>query len=481
MNGCWCCRASVLVVVMAGSESGPAVAQTAIAITGATVIDGTARPPVTRSTILIRDGRVAAVGPDGSLTIPADASRMNAAGKYVIPGLWDMHVHLSATGPGVLPALVAYGVTSVRDLSGVEQVRSWRDDVRAGRMVGPRIMIAGPIIESAKWLRVVSGLGVAGLADLTHQRLGVETPEDATLAVDSISKLGVDLIKVRTSPPPAAYAALLVAARLHGLPVAVHQPSAPTGLPGALAGGVRSIEHIEELGELEALLPMRRDSLAKAIAKADLWVTPTLAVSFGRFRPDSFIQARAGSDDPTDPYRTLVTPELRQFWRMQLDMKKFDSPVAQYHQMVTTGLAGMRRLQRAGVKVLAGTDLGAPLLYPGVSLHEELAALVDSLHLTPLAAIRSATVEPARFFRMTDSLGTIEAGKIADLVILDADPLANIRNTRRIASVIMGGRVVERVPVPVLRGLPVPRGHARDQRPRSASRSGAAGRSDLKE
>lgn len=452
-----CCRASVLIVVMSGTQAIPAIAQTTIAITGATVIDGTGRAPVARSTILIRDGRISAVGPDGTLTIPADATRMNAAGKYVIPGLWDMHVHLSATGPGALPMLIAYGVTSVRDLSGVEEVRRWRDDVRAGRVAGPRIMITGPIIENARWLRVVSGLGVAGLSDLTHQRLGVETPEDATHAVDSIAKLGVDLIKVRTSPPPAAYAALLAAAKIHGLPVAAHQPSSPTGLLGALAGGIRSIEHIEELGELEALPAARRDSLAKAIAAADLWITPTLAVSFGRFHPDSFTQARAGSDDPTDPFRALVTPELRQFWRMQLDMKKYDSPVAQYRRMVTTGLAGMRRLQRARVKLLAGTDLGAPLLYPGVSLHDELAALVDSLRLTPLAAIRAATVEPARFFRMTDSLGTIEPGKIADLVILDANPLTDIRNTRRIASVIIGGRVIERIPVPVLRNPSAPR------------------------
>ncbi|MEO8448317.1 MAG: amidohydrolase family protein [Gemmatimonadota bacterium] len=444
--------ATRFVFLIAAAQPVVARAQNSIAITGVTVIDGTNRRPVSGTTILVRDGRIAAIGPDGSLAIPKDTRRVSSSGKYVIPGLWDMHVHLSTAGSGALPMLTAYGVTSVRDMGGkLEQVKAWRDAVRAGRMVGPRIMIAGPIIENARWLKRVAGLAVPGLDDLARERIGVETPEDAVRAVNSISKLGVDLIKVRTSPPPAAYTALLEAAKRRGIPVAAHQPSQPTGLRGALVGGIRSIEHIEGLTELDTLPADRRDSLARAIAAAELWFTPTLVASFARFRPDSLIQARAGSDDPGDPYRALVTPELRRFWRQQLDMKKFDSPLDEYRQMVTGGLAGMRRLKEAGVKLLAGTDLSGLLLYPGVSLHEELAQLVDSLGLTPLEAIRSATVEPARFFGMADSLGTIEPGKLADLVILDADPLADIRNTRRIAAVVIGGRVLERIPVPAIR------------------------------
>ncbi len=443
MNRCPFGYAISLAFAMAVVRSDPALGQASLGITGVTVIDGTDRPPALHQTIVIRDGRITAVGPDGSVTVPRDARRLDGNGKYAIPGLWDMHVHLGAAGRGSLSTLLSFGITSVRDLGGkLAEVRGWRDDVRAGRMIAPRIMVAGPIIENAVWLKRVASLDVPGLEELASERLGVETVEDAVRAVDSISRLRVDLIKIRNSPPPAAYSALLAAAKQHHLLVAGHQPSAEIGLGGTLAAGQRSIEHIEGLGELEALPADQRDSLARAMAAAELWITPTFVASFQRFLPDSLIRARAGSDDPGDPNRGLVTPELRRFWRQQLDLKKFDSPLDQYQQMVTGGHAGMRRLRAAGVKVLAGTDLGGLLLYPGASLHDELALMVDSLKLTPLQAIQSATVEPARFFEMTDSLGTAEPGKVADLLILDADPLADIRNTRRIGTVIVAGRVV---------------------------------------
>lgn len=417
----------------------PPVAAQSLALTGATVIDVTGGPSRTGTTVVIRDGVIVSLEADGTVSLPEGVRRIDLGGRYVIPGLWDMHVHLASAGAEALRALLAHGVTSVRDLGGdLPQVARWRVESRAGTLLAPRIRTAGAIVENAAWLARASSLDVPGLREMLADRIPVETAADAVRAADSLARLGVDLVKLRNSPRPEAFAALLARARHHGLPVAAHQPSRAIGLGGALAAGLRSLEHMELLGELGQLPPGERDSLLRAMAAADFWITPTLITSMGRFLPDRAIEARAAGDG--SPLDRLVSPALRGFWRQQLGMRRFDAPRDFYERGVRTGLAGLRAVIRGGVKLLAGTDLGALLVYPGASLHDELALLVDSLGLSPAAALRAATLEPARFFGVADRAGTVAAGREADLVVLEADPLADIRHTRRIAGVVSRGR-----------------------------------------
>lgn len=426
----------LLGVVQSGAAQAP------VAITSVTVIDGTNRKPQTGTTVVVVDGRIAAVGPDGSMPIPAGAERIAGRGKYLIAGLWDTHVHLGALGRDGLPTLVRHGITSVRDLGGdLAAVRAWRDEVERGDWLGPRIRLAGPIVENAPWLKRVRGLGVPGLARELEERIPVETEEDAVRAVDSIAGLGVDVLKLRNSPRPSVYVALLAAARRKGLFVAGHQPSRAIGLAGALAAGQRSIEHMEGLDELATLTSAGRDSLARAYAGAEVWITPTLAASFGRFVADSVTEARVAGTSG-DPDLALVTGTLRDFWKAQRELKAYDAPLEQYSKMVVGGLAGLRTLRAAGVKLMAGTDLGVLTLAPGPALHQELGYLVDSLGLSPLEALQTATVEPARYFRQAEVIGTVEPGRLADLVLLGADPLADIRNVGRVEVVVSRGRVV---------------------------------------
>lgn len=417
-------------------------AQTPVAITGVTVIDGTGRAPQPGTTVLVRDGRIVAVGRDGTVPIPARTQRIVGRGKYLIAGLWDAHVHLSALGRDGLPTLVQHGITSVRDLGGnLATVRTWRDAAERGDVLGPRMRLAGPIVENAFWLKRVRELGVAGLARDLEERIPVSTDADAVKAVDSIAAMGVDVLKLRNAPGTSAYAALLAAAQRKGLRVAGHQPNRSIGLAGALAAGQRSIEHIEGLGEVGSLPAASRDSIARAYAAAEIWITPTLAASFGRFVAESVTVARvAGTSSDAD--LSLVTETLRAFWRAQRELKAYDAPLEQYAGMVTGGLAGLRVLRAAGVKLMAGTDLGVLTLTPGQSLHQELKLLVDSLGLTPLEAIQAATLEPARYFGQGDVMGTVEPGRLADLVLLRANPLADIRNIGAIDLVMLRGRVV---------------------------------------
>ena len=419
-----------------------AKAQQPVAITGVTVIDGTGRAPQRRTTVLVQGGQIVAVGRDGTVRIPARAERIVARGKYLVAGLWDTHVHLGALGRDGLPSLVRHGITSVRDLGGeLAAVRTWRDEAERGDWLGPRIRLAGPIVENALWLKRVRSLGIPGLSRGLEERIPVETEADAVKAVDSIAAMGVEVLKVRYAPGTAAYTALLAAAQRKGLRVAGHQPNPAIGLGGALIAGQRSIEHIEGLGELGTLAPALRDSLARAYAAADVWITPTLAASFGRFVPDSVTEARV-TGTSTDPDLPMVTSTLRDFWKAQRELKAYDSPLDQYARMVSEGLAGLRSLRAAGVKLMAGTDLGVLTLTPGRSLHQELKFLVDSLGLSPLEAIQSATVEPARYFGQGASMGTVESGRLADLVLLNADPLTDIRNIATVDLVILRGRVV---------------------------------------
>lgn len=432
---------AILVLAVLAAVPPSAWSQSALAVVGATVIDGTGRTPIPNATVLIQGDKIVAVGPAAQVVIPPGATRIDARGKFLVAGLWDVHVHLNALGRTGLPTLVRYGITSVRDLGGgLDSVRTWRDEIVAGRLVGPRIHLAGPIVENGEWLRKVASLDVPGLRDLIRDRIPVATEAEARRAVDSLAGLGVEVLKIRNSPPLDAYRALIAAAERRGLLVAGHQPNPGVGLAGALAAGQRSIEHIEQLAELESLPAASRDSMVGAFARAAIWFTPTLVTSFRRFDPESLTTARVAGT-AGEPEQALVTPALRAFWRVEEGLKPFDTPIEVTRLAVDSGLAGMRRLWAGSVKVMTGTDLGALNVYPGEALHEELRLLVDSLGLTPLQAIQAATVEPARYFRLDRSIGTVEPGHLADLVVLSADPLADIRNTRRIEMVIHQGRI----------------------------------------
>ena len=162
---------------------------------------------------------------------------------------------------------------------------------------------------------------------------------------EPLAGLGVEILKLRNSPPPAAYRALLAEADRKGLLVAGHQPNEPVGLAGALAAGQRSIEHIENLGELEKLPAPSRDSVVQGFA------------TFGRFAPESLTAARVAGTT-AEPGQATVTEELRAFWRAGMALKPFDPPPEEMRKIADGGLAGMRRLRTAAVKVMAGTDLG---------------------------------------------------------------------------------------------------------------------------
>lgn len=407
---------------------------------------------MTNQTVVIRDGVIQAVGPGASTIIPKGARRVDGTGKFLMPGLWDAHVHFMNTGTSALPLYVALGVTSVREMGGyLDSTRTWQARMRKGTLVGPRILTPGPILEAARYLDNVRERSIRdpriGKRVLPY-RLAVGNAADARKAIDSLVKLHVDFVKVRTNESPESYFAILREARRAGLKVAGHLPFVAS-ITVAVDSGQRDIEHA--LAPPLSQLPAEgRDSVYLEFAKWGTWYTPTLVVTrVAGLTADS--AKRAIFSDAAvrlDERQAYASPWLLEWWSMQVQERSTDTSASTNtdfaRELYASSVADVRRMHELGVLMLAGTDAGSVLVYPGFALHEELRLLVEDAGFTPLEALWSATVGPARFAGLQETLGSIAPGKIADLVLLDANPLDNIRNTRRINAVVQGGRLYTR-------------------------------------
>jgi imidazolonepropionase-like amidohydrolase len=448
-------RSAILVAVLLLLSACASVSSTpsgdAIAIVGVTVIDpSSSEPAKPNQTILISDGVIRAILPSSS-PIPSSARRVDGRGKFAIPGLWDAHVHFMNTGVTALPLFVAHGVTSVREMGGfIDSTRAWQARMKAGTLVGPRIFTPGPILESPRYLQGVVERSARAKSHLALRvlpyRIGVADSVEARRAIDSLVKLQVDFVKVRTSANPAAFYAILREARRAGLRVAAHQQNLP--MRSALDSGLTDLEHAI-LPPTSRLSAATRDSLYRKFVDNGAFYTPTLTVSRAvMLSGDSAARAIFGPDAiRLDERRAYASPWLLGWWRMQVDERATDTSstrAAEGNEAYASSTADVQRMHELGVNILAGTDAGSVLVYPGFGLHEELRRLVEDAKLSPRDALWSATVGPARFARLDDRLGTLTAGKIADIVLLDADPLSDIRNTRRIFAVVQAGRLFSR-------------------------------------
>ena len=417
-------------------------AQTPIAFTHVSVIDARSSTPRFDQTVIVTGNRISASGPSSSTRVPAGARVIDATGKFMIPGLWDMHVHTTvAAGRTLLGLYVANGVTGVRDMAGEwDTLKTWRAEIDAGRLVGPRLIVAGPYLEGG---------------DVPIPHILTRNAAEARAGVDSLAKLGVDFIKVHGQLTPATYFAIARRAREKRITFAGHVSRA-VGSEAASDSGQRSIEHLLAVpapctpAESIALAPRysvqgalgrcSSQSLAPLYAKFvrnNTWMTPTFAAQVE-------VAGWPKRDVPGDSLARYLPESLRKYVAEIFPMP--DSIPANADSvgraMLDKRLRQVADMQRAGVRILAGTDAPLRNSPPGFGLHEELVLLVRG-GMSPFEALKSATYEPARYFDRLDSMGTVEAGRVADLVLLDADPLQDVRNTRRINVVVANGRLID--------------------------------------
>lgn len=427
--------AFALTLVCAGCAAGPPGAarcdDASLAFRNVSVVDVEAGRVEPGRTVLIAGTRICAVGPSDEMDVPASAEVVDGTGRYLMPGLWDMHVH-ALWDPSVrdlfMPEFLRWGVTGVRDMGGdLRLALESRGAQREGTPAAPTLVIAGPIVDGPAPVHGAISIAVGDSAE-------------AIAAVDSLAGAGVDFIKVYTLLPREAYFVTAREARRRGLPFAGHVPGEVT-VAEAAAAGQRSIEHLrEELG----IFCSRSDSIAcretlAALAERETAQTPTLVV----------LRAKAFADDTalvTDPrfagMPAVVTGDWLALRRSRL-ARTDSAGWAAARERWSDALWLTGAISRAGVPLLAGTDAGVLFTYPGSSLHDELELLVEA-GLSPAAALAAATVQPARFLGAADTLGAVRAGMRADLVLVDANPFEEIGNTRRIAEVVLGGRRLPR-------------------------------------
>jgi imidazolonepropionase-like amidohydrolase len=427
-----------------------ASAQT-LTITHVTVIDTVTGKTQPNTTVTIRGNRIVGIAP--SSRRDSDPGQIvDAKGEYLIPGLWDMHTHVyfdntAADGTDlVLPLFLANGITGVRDMgSELDAVLEARSQIAAHQMLGPRMVVSGPMLDGPK---------------STYKAvIPIATPEDGRKAVDMLKSRGVDFIKVQSGVPREAYFAIAEEAKKDGIPFEGHVPDAIRASE-AVAAGQLTFEHLIGIFEasspdedkyltgkktpgmfLASYDPFLEASIIQLLATHHVWQCPTLFWERGQWLVDAIDYTK----DPDLAYagHNWVT---KQWPASQASiLKSLDTdPLAVREKFVEHELDIVRKLHAANVPFLAGTDTPAGVdVIPGISLHLELQRFVAA-GFTPLEALQTATLKPANFYHRREDFGTVEIGRIADLVLLEANPLENIANTRTIVGVVADGRYMSR-------------------------------------
>ncbi|MDO8680505.1 MAG: amidohydrolase family protein [Acidobacteriota bacterium] len=437
-------RALVLSVAVSASPVAAQSQTSPIAITDVTVIDGTGRPAQPHMTVIIANGRIVDLGRTGTLKPRAGAQILDGTGKFAIPGLWNMHVHALnyEHSKAAFPALLAAGVTGVRDMGApLDDVLRLRTETASRVLTGPHITTPGPLLVRAM------------PPDMTGSKMlrVVTSSDEASDAVSSLKTAGADFIEVEGSASRTVYLAVAVNARRQHIPFAGHIPPSITAREASEAGQ-RSVEHLggphhavllgcsdREAEQRQQLAGMYERGFEAAMRGQDpepeqMRANVTKAI-LGSF---SDIKARALFDrfrrNRTWQVPTLVA--LRGLWR-QKGLTAEDLEYGERIQQKQLDVVGA--MARAGVRIMAGTD--GPMSQAGAALHDELVLLVKA-GLTPMQALQAATRSPAEFMRRLRDFGTIERGRVADIVLLDANPLDDITNTRRVSTVMLGGNVI---------------------------------------
>jgi len=397
-----------------------------------TIVDGVDSLPH-RDMILIVIGRhITALGREGSVAVPRHAVQINGRGLFAIPGLWDMHVHL--TTRDALQFYLEHGITSIRDMgSEIAVVKPWRDSIAAGTLFGPRIKTAGPILETPE---SIQGIIHDTACACAGYRVSVAGPERAQHVVDSIAALGADFLKARTYASVETYRAIVAAARRRGIMFAGHPPFGLDISPEEASAGQRTFEHGFYPDHInDSMSRTSIDALTVAYRANGVRLVPTLVAWEGhRMSLDSvshLTPAKACGALPPD----LLRETTRRWKGLAAERRATPEP---WHAIFDREYRDLATLYTAGIPLLPGTDVPA-FVCPDIALNEEIELFVDRIGMTPLQALRSATVEPARLFDLQDSLGTIERRKLADIVLLDANPLTDIHNVRRVRGVIANG------------------------------------------
>jgi imidazolonepropionase-like amidohydrolase len=418
--------------------------------------------------VLVSGSHIAAVGPSSSVSVSRGAKVLDGSGKFLIPGLADMHLHLTGSGEPdgsrefFLPLLVANGITTVRDMGGkVEYLKKLRREIASGERPGPQIFFTGPYLD--------------GNPPSFQPSIVVQNAGEAVAAVDRLKSEGVDFVKVQSRLQPDAYFAIARESKKREIRFVGHVPDSITAAQASDAGQA-SIEHLtgvllgcssreQELrrrqlsqpkGEspsrararervwqrdlLDSISEEKTAELIKKFSANGTWQVPTLVLLLDL----AFVTPNNSHEN--DPRLKYVSQSVRKIWeagRWQSLENYTASDLEVRAELAKRSLEIVGKMNAAGIHIMTGTDSAAPNVFPGFGLHDELVYLVRA-GLTPAQALQAATLRPAEFLGRTDAQGRIAAGQRADLVLLDANPLQDIRNAQQIRAVVLNGKLLDR-------------------------------------
>lgn len=451
--------------------------QAILALTHVTVIEPASSNIRSDCTVIIDGREIIWVGSSGSTQIPRGAKIIDGAGKFLIPGLADMHVHLLGAGEPsgsrefILPLLVANGITTVRDMGGdVALLKQVREEINSGKRLGPQIFFTGPYLD--------------GNPPYFQPSVVVQTSAEGVKAVRELKSQGVDFIKVQSRLQPEPYFAIAHESQALGIRFVGHVPDSITAAQASDAGQ-SSIEHLTGVllgcSSLEAQLrgrkmvaPAAGESARQIYAGDQAW-TRDLLRSYSQQNATELFQKFAGNHTwqvPTLPllmdlaYRIRPdTPQLaarRKYlpgnvaaiWNPVLEKNIRSANAEDFAvrgQLAQRSLEIVKGMSDAGVNMMAGTDSTAPNIFPGFSLHDDLAYMVQA-GMTPMQALQAATSKPAEFLQRDMHQGSIARGQRADLILLSGDPLADIHNTQKIQAVFLKGKYLDRAALDELLG-----------------------------
>ena len=462
----------VLIFILSACQPSEVTFEDALCIENIATIDAE-NGLISNQTVIIKEGKIYQISPTQELQLSKKNTITDGTGKFLIPGLWDAHVHfayMEELAPRMFDLFLVYGITSVRDTGGeIIFVNKWKEKSLANPTNTPRVMVAGPLLDGIP--NVYDG------SDPGHPPLsvGLNTLDDVREQVNKLENQGVDFLKAYEMLSPDQFALITQLGKEKGLKVTGHVPLSMDVISASNAG-LNSMEHLRNLelscaSNAEELLEQRRELLASGtaikgaalrstihqeqrktaienfdemkarevlnvLAANDTWQIPTLALNTGSTR-------QPFADLDFQESFKFLPKSIEEEWKEGIeniskeDVSESDSQRTKWTLNIT------EKIHKSGINIMAGTDCPIFFLTPGRSLHEELVVLVEA-GLSPLEAIKAATINPAKYFNLDNELGTIKEGKWADLIILNANPLEDIKNTTRIDGVIKQGNYFNR-------------------------------------
>ena len=427
------------------SESIPAGIQGIIAFENVNVIPMDGERVLEDWTVVVKDDRIADLGPSSTIKVPAEALVVEGEGKFLMPGLSDMHVHLFGSENDLLLYL-ANGVTTIKDVGGGPPTQlEWRDQINSGIKTGPNIIQFSPLFDAMSTLdAIIKDLELPG------GYANANTPEKMEGLVAGFAAQGYDGIKSHDVFSTEVFSAILGSAKKHGMPTDVHVPidlnwceDNTRCWDSFRSLGVEAVAHIEELIKVVDWSDESIRQAARDVANDDVWVTTTIALM------------RSIGDQISDLEGELAAiPEVKYvnpgpLGRWMPGENHYQTIQRDWSPYLTANEKMLLALDKAGAYLMSGTDTPLPLLVPGFSLHQELEVMVD-VGLSPYDTLRTSTYNPAMYLNKLDEFGTVETGKRADLVLLNANPLEDITNTRQITGVMVRGRWYTRTDLDVI-------------------------------